>query len=307
MGSFTSAPPILAGKICGARTFLHESNTIPGRANRWLARLVNGAFVGFPCAAGRLKNRQVSVTGTPVRPSFKARDAAACRLALGLDPAQPVVVITGGSQGASGLNELVLQALPLVARLAPELQWFHLAGTHDVERVSRVYAELGLKAVVHPFFDQMELVLGAASAAISRAGASSLAELAALRVPSLLVPYPIATDNHQFHNARSFADTGAARLLEQERTTPQSLAHSLLDLVCNTGTREEMQAALARWQSPRAAEQIAETMLEAIGEAKSSAFAGPALEALGLPDTFLLNPPEAVADSESSLAERAIV
>jgi UDP-N-acetylglucosamine--N-acetylmuramyl-(pentapeptide) pyrophosphoryl-undecaprenol N-acetylglucosamine transferase len=217
------------------------------------------------------------------------------------------VVITGGSQGASGLNELVLQALPLVARLAPELQWFHLAGTHDVERVSRVYAELGLKAVVHPFFDQMELVLGAASAAISRAGASSLAELAALRVPSLLVPYPIATDNHQFHNARSFADTGAARLLEQERTTPQSLAHSLLDLVCNTGTREEMQVALARWQSPRAAEQIAETMLEAIGEAKSSAFAGPALEALGLPDTFLLHPPEAVADSESSLAEIAIV
>ena len=128
MGGFTSAPPILAAKRAGARTFLHESNTIPGRANRWLARVVQRAFVGFPTAAVRLHNRNVTVTGTPVRPGFEAREAGTCRVALGLDPARPVLLVMGGSQGASGINELVLQSLPLLASRMPDLQWFHLTG-----------------------------------------------------------------------------------------------------------------------------------------------------------------------------------
>ncbi|PYJ06552.1 MAG: undecaprenyldiphospho-muramoylpentapeptide beta-N-acetylglucosaminyltransferase, partial [Verrucomicrobia bacterium] len=81
---FTSAPPILAAKAAGAATFLHESNAIPGRANRWLSRVVNRAFVGFPSACRRLKNRSVTVTGTPVRPPFHPRDVRACRTDLGL-------------------------------------------------------------------------------------------------------------------------------------------------------------------------------------------------------------------------------
>src|ERR1700712_3700531 len=102
MGGFTRAPPILAGNSYGAKTFLHESNTIPGKANRFLARFVNQAFVGFPEAGPRLKARKVTTTGTPVRPQFQARNAAECRLALGLYPDRPVVLVMGGSQGASG-------------------------------------------------------------------------------------------------------------------------------------------------------------------------------------------------------------
>ena len=261
MGGFTSAPPILAARACGAPTFLHESNTVPGRANRWLSWVVGHSFVGFPSAARRLKNRCVTLTGTPVRPSFKPVDAEKCRTELGLQPKRPTVLVVGGSQGASGLNDLVLGALPLLARTAPELQWLHLAGARDAERVGDAYQAAGVSAVVHSFFTGMELALGAATAAISRAGASSLAELAAMRVPAILVPYPVATDNHQLHNAEAFVHSGAARLLEQRVASPELLARSVLELVNEPGTRERMKRALALWQAPHAAEQIAEAIL----------------------------------------------
>ena len=171
----------------------------------------------------------------------------------------------GGSQGASGINELVLQSLPLLASRAPEWQWFHLTGPGDAEKVSQAYAALKLKAVVHPFFAEMELALGAATVAVCRAGASSLAELAAMRVPAVLVPYPAATDNHQFHNARAFEATGAARLLEQKSATPETLVQLLLDLIEKPAVHEKMQSALAQWHAPHAAEQIAEAMLAPAG------------------------------------------
>jgi UDP-N-acetylglucosamine--N-acetylmuramyl-(pentapeptide) pyrophosphoryl-undecaprenol N-acetylglucosamine transferase len=260
MGGFTAAAPILAAKRLGARTFLHESNTIPGRANRRLAWVVDEVFVGFPQAAARLRNRCVLLTGTPVRRQFQPRDAYTCRVALGLDPKRPVLLVMGGSQGASGINELLTRTLPLLCQGAPELQLLHLAGPNDAEKITAACNQLRLKAVVHIFLTEMELALGAATVAISRAGASSLAELAAMRVPAVLIPYPAATDDHQSHNARAFEQTGAARLLEQKTATPESLACPVLALLESAAARESMQAALAQWHSPNAAEQIAEEL-----------------------------------------------
>lgn len=264
MGGFTSAPPLLAAKRQGAQTFLHESNTIPGRANRWLARVVNGAFCGFPSAASRLRQRNVTVTGTPVRPRFEPRDARGCRKALGLNPDEPVVLVMGGSQGASGINRLVGAALPLLSRQAAGWQWVHLTGPLDAEATKQQYAAANLQPVVRAFCSEMELALGAATVAISRAGASSLAEIAAMRVPAILVPYPAATDNHQFHNARAFESSGAARLLEQANTTPETLGGLLTELMQNRAAREQMQGALAAWHAPRAADQIAEAILASL-------------------------------------------
>jgi UDP-N-acetylglucosamine--N-acetylmuramyl-(pentapeptide) pyrophosphoryl-undecaprenol N-acetylglucosamine transferase len=261
MGGFTAAPPVLAGRKLGARTYLHESNTIPGRANRWLAWVVDRAFVGFPSTVNRLHNRAVTVTGTPVRPQFVPRDPATCRSALGLDPARPVVLVMGGSQGARGINELVIRALPLLAQLAPEWQWLHLTGPGDFDKVRRAYAGLAVSAVVRPFVAEMELAMGAALVAVSRAGASSLAELAALRLPAVLVPYPAAANNHQYHNARVFENSGAARLLEQRGATPGLLARLLTELDRNQAAYAQMRQALAQWHAPRAAADIAEAIL----------------------------------------------
>ena len=280
MGGFTSAPPILAARRFGAKTFLHESNTIPGRANRLLARFVDEAFIGFPEAAARLRAGKVSVTGTPVRPQFSAdqnlvgRDSvepktAQCRIALGLDPDRPTILVMGGSQGASGLNDIILSALPLLAK--KNWQWLHLTGPNDFEKVKAGYAAQGVKAVVKPFLAEMDLALGAATAAVSRSGASSLAEIAAMRLPSLLVPYPTAADNHQLINARAFEKTGAAKLLEQKNSTPEKVEVLLCELMESESTRAAMQSALAQWHAPQAAAQIAETILAAIAQRRASA------------------------------------
>ncbi|HEY5042080.1 MAG TPA: undecaprenyldiphospho-muramoylpentapeptide beta-N-acetylglucosaminyltransferase [Verrucomicrobiae bacterium] len=265
MGGFTSAPPVLAARKFSAKTFLHESNTIPGRANRLLARFVDEAFVGFPEVSGKLKARKITVTGTPVRPQFSSQSAIGnwqSAIALGLDPDLPTILVVGGSQGASGLNEMILSAL---LRLTEEnWQWLHLTGAKDFEKVKNFYVSQKIKAVVKPFLVEMDLALGAATACVSRSGASSLAEIAAMRLPSLLVPFPAAADNHQFFNALAFEKTGACRLLEQKNSTPEKTVALLAELVGNESARSTMQSALAQWHAPQSAEQIAENILAAL-------------------------------------------
>ena len=175
----------------------------------------------------------------------------------------------GGSQGASGLNEMVLFALPLLAK--NNWQWLHLTGAYDFEKVKNFYAARKLKAVVKPFFAEMDFALGAATVSMSRSGASSLAEIAAMRLPSLLVPYPTAADNHQFVNALAFKKTGAAKLLEQENSTPEKVVAILTGLVEDETTRTKMQSALVQWHAPKAAEQIAENILSAIAQQQEKA------------------------------------
>jgi UDP-N-acetylglucosamine--N-acetylmuramyl-(pentapeptide) pyrophosphoryl-undecaprenol N-acetylglucosamine transferase len=265
MGGFTSAAPILAGKLAGAATYLHEANSIPGRANRWLSPFVDQVFISFSMAALRLRNRSVMLTGMPVRPQFQETEpGAACRIALSLHPEDPVLLVTGGSQGASSVNGLICEALPLFKEAMPRLQFIHLTGTADVEKVRRSYVLNGLRAVVYPFLTEMELALGAATVAVTRAGASSLAEMAAMRVPAILIPYPWAADDHQYFNARSFADSGAARLMPQRNLTAKALTDSVLEMIRNDGARETTRTALDKWFFPNAASDIANKIFRSI-------------------------------------------
>lgn len=268
MGGFTSAPPVLAGKASGAATFLHESNAIPGRANRWLSPWVNEIFVGFPTAARRLYNQSIRHLGTPVRAQFVPADPGPCRMALGLDPAKPVLLVMGGSQGASGINALVKGAIPFLAAKAPDLQFIHLTGPDECAGVQAAYKASQRRATVRPFLTEMELGLGAATVAINRAGASSLAELAAMRVPSILVPYPHATDNHQLHNARIVAGMGAAVLFEQTGSTPANMAEEVLKLLRDSSAQSAMRQALAKCHFPNAANEIASQIYRHIGVPK---------------------------------------
>ncbi len=261
MGGFTSAPPVVAGQRLGAATFLHESNTIPGRANRWLAHVVDECFVGFPEAFRRLRHPRIAVTGTPVRPGFAQADASGARTALGLAPDKPVLLVMGGSQGASGINDLVLEAFPKLLERLPDLQLVHLTGVADCERIRAAFAPFGRRVRVHAFFSEMELLLAAATVALSRSGASSLAELAAMHVPSVLIPYPAAVDDHQRFNAEAFAGAGAARVVSQKDTNAEELAAAVMELAAEGEARHRALAALAELDRPGAAGDIAERIL----------------------------------------------
>jgi UDP-N-acetylglucosamine--N-acetylmuramyl-(pentapeptide) pyrophosphoryl-undecaprenol N-acetylglucosamine transferase len=279
MGGFTSAAPTLAGKHLGAKTFLHESNSIPGRANRWLAHVVDQAFVYFHQASGMLAMQEIDTVGMPVRSQFLDEvDAGAARMSLGLDANKPTLLVMGGSQGASGINDLLIRTIPLITERLPDFQFLHLTGPNDVEKVQAAYAAAKRKAIARPFLSEMELALGAATVAISRSGASSLAELAAMRVPAILIPYPHAADDHQYYNALGFVEAGAARMIDQSDATPETLVNQILELATNQKIRSEVQSALAKWHTPNAAEKIAEKILAALAPKLVAAEAGKRLE-----------------------------
>ncbi|MCP5522171.1 MAG: UDP-N-acetylglucosamine--N-acetylmuramyl-(pentapeptide) pyrophosphoryl-undecaprenol N-acetylglucosamine transferase [Verrucomicrobiales bacterium] len=264
MGGFAGVGPVLAGRLCGAKVFLHEANSVAGRANRWLGWLARETFLYFPSAAHRLRLRRTRVAGMPVRRAFQPRDPRESRLALGIHPDRPVLLVLGGSQGASTLSEAVLATLPSLAVFEPDLQYIHLTGLRDAGEVRRAYAQHKLTAVVEPFMTHLEVAMSAATVAISRAGASSLAELAAMRLPAVLVPYPWAADNHQFFNARSFQEAGAARLLSQDDATPERLLAEVRALLRSPAGRDGMKDALARRHQPDSAARIAAFIREAI-------------------------------------------
>lgn len=262
MGGFTSAPPILAGRVTGAATSLHESNSFAGRANRLLAPWVDRVFIGYSSATQQLSNRAVQFTGTPVRSQFQPADPGACRMALGLKPEAPVLLVMGGSQGASAINNAVIETLPAMAQAIPGLQVLHLTGAATYEAISARYRAGGATAKVLPFLTEMEMALGAATVAISRAGASSIAELAAMRVPSILIPYPTAADNHQYFNARALAQQGAARMLIQAQLQP--LASTVIELATDPFVRQRMQIELEKWHFPQAADQIVDSVFDSM-------------------------------------------
>ena len=265
MGGFTSAPPVIAGKLIGARIFLHEANAIPGRAVKLLAPLADEVFVQFPAAMPRVLSIDIRATGLPVRAAMEPIEKADARTALGLADDQPVLLVMGGSQGARSINQALIESLPRLAKALPDLQFIHLTGTGSVEPVRQAYDALGLSAVVRPFLTEMEYALGAADLALSRSGASSLAEFSAMELPAILIPYPTAVDDHQRLNARSFVDIGAARCFHQKQLTPNLLVSQLSQLFGSPARLEAMAGAMKQWKSAQATGEVVQRIFEACG------------------------------------------
>ena len=215
LGGGESAPGALAAITMRKPLVLLEQNVIPGRTNRRLAWWAAGVCCQWDGAARALGHR-ARFTGSPVRSEItRARELnkAKARAFFGLAPDRPTLLVMGGSQGAHAINLAVMQAAGRLAGAG--IQVIHTAGRDDSPAARRAYKAAGLTAHVSSFLDAMDLAYAAANVALSRAGATSIAELAAAGLPAILVPYPYATDDHQQANAREAAKQGWARTVDQ--------------------------------------------------------------------------------------------
>jgi UDP-N-acetylglucosamine--N-acetylmuramyl-(pentapeptide) pyrophosphoryl-undecaprenol N-acetylglucosamine transferase len=258
MGGFTSTAPILAGQMRGISTLLHESNAIPGKANRLASKMVCAVLLGFKEAAQFFPQARTEITGTPIRNELQRVDRQSARLRLGLRPELTTMLVMGGSQGASGINQAIIKSLP-VLREAP-LQVIHLSGGRDERLVAEAYRRGRVLAFVAPFHHHMEDVYSAADFAVARSGAASLAELASFELPTILIPFPYAADDHQTRNAEIFARAGAAFVMKESNLTPELLAQRIRDMIAHPEQLRRMSERSA-WLAPRdAAKRVAATM-----------------------------------------------
>ncbi len=258
MGGFTSTAPILAGRMRGVSTFIHESNAIPGKANKMTARMVRAVLLGFKECAPFFPRSRTEVTGTPIRTELQRLDPNEARAKLGLQPDLLTLLVMGGSQGASGINQAMIKSLPALQGLP--LQIIHLAGARDERLVADNYRRENIPAYVAPFHHRMEEAYSAADFAVARSGAASLAELSFYALPAILIPFPYAADDHQSRNAEIFMRAEASLLLKEAELTGDLLARTIKELGGDRRQLKRMSMNCARLAPQDAAGLVATTM-----------------------------------------------
>ena len=270
LGGFASAPLVLAASRRHIPVILLEQNIIPGRTTRWLSRLADRICVTFDdTKLPRAKN--VVVTGNPVRSEIAdlfSRDSANPNRSAAFG-SKPQLLILGGSQGADSLNDAVLAMI----RNSPDLRasWsiVHQTGPRQADQLRQVYQQLGVEATVEPFFHDMATRYAATSLAISRAGATTLSELACAGIPMILMPYPHAADDHQRANALVFENSEAAIVVEHAATcesTANDLAQAIQKLAIDQHRRNTMSHAAKKLARPHAVTTIADVIATVIEE-----------------------------------------
>lgn len=258
MGGFTSTAPILAGRMRRIPTFIHESNAFPGKANRITARMVRAVLLGFKDCAQFFPRVRTEFTGTPIRAELHRIDRAEALRKLGLREDLRTLLVMGGSQGATGINQAIIRALPSLP--AESLQVIHLAGARDERLVADNYQREKIPAYVAAFHHAMEEVYSAADFAIARSGAASLAELASFALPSILIPFPYAADDHQTRNAEIFARADAAIVLREGELAGDLLARKIRELLGESGRLHAMAENCARLAPKNAADLVVQTI-----------------------------------------------
>jgi UDP-N-acetylglucosamine--N-acetylmuramyl-(pentapeptide) pyrophosphoryl-undecaprenol N-acetylglucosamine transferase len=257
VGGFASGPVLALAAARGYPTMLLEQNALPGITNRLLARVVRAAAVNFESALAYFP-RTGFVAGNPVRPEFfpAPNEEANAHINQPHDAAR--VLIFGGSQGAHAINVAMVEAAARLAASGIRLAITHQTGERDLDLVRSAYQRAGLAARVEAFIYEIDREMKAADVVICRAGATTLAELAASGTPAILVPLPNSTDDHQRKNAEVVSRAGAAMTLEERDLNGDTLAAAVTQLVGNEARRRQMAKAARHLARPDAAERIAD-------------------------------------------------
>jgi UDP-N-acetylglucosamine--N-acetylmuramyl-(pentapeptide) pyrophosphoryl-undecaprenol N-acetylglucosamine transferase len=257
-GGYASFCPVMAARLLGIPTVIHEQNSVPGMANRFLARRARKVMTSFPDQGGLCDQGRIVLTGNPVRPEIAAL-AGREKPVRTQGPLR--LLVLGGSQGAHALNLAVTGLLEGIRDTGLEIR--HQTGARDLDEVRRAYRAAGLESArVEGFVSDMAEAYGWADLVLCRAGASTIAELTAAGLPSVLVPFPFAAGGHQRINAQYLSDAGAALLLDQEDMTPAGLLEMILGLERDRQRLAAMARAAGRLGRPGAADRVAESMAE---------------------------------------------
>lgn len=262
MGGFVAAPAAQAARAERCPIFMVNLDAVPGRANAWIARHATHVFTTAeigPASWRRVSpivRRAARAPGTPEH----------CKRLLGLDPSRPALLVTGASLGAQTINKLMIALLEKYAPILRNGAWqvVHQSGKSDIEELRVSYRNARVDAVVEPFFREMGVAWGCAEAAISRAGAGSVAEAWYNRVPTLFLPYPFHADQHQKHNAKPLIAAGAAMVVEdriEARDNVASVGPVIAALLTDSQQRAVMRAAMGTLGHADGAERVAKALL----------------------------------------------
>jgi len=258
MGGFTCAIPLMLGGQMKKPTLIHDSNAYPGKVTRYLAPKMTKTLLGFEACAQYLPNANCVTVGTPVRQGLERIDRAEAASKLGMDPEKLTVLVMGGSKGARGINQVMVKMLAISPELAVRVQILHLAGPTDAETVTKEYAKFPHQHRVDAFASEMELYYSLAGVVVARSGASSMNETAHYGLPSILIPYPYAADDHQALNAKIFEKAGAAKVYPQDQLDAETLKKDLVELIENETVRNQMSQAAKALAGTNAAAAVAD-------------------------------------------------
>jgi UDP-N-acetylglucosamine--N-acetylmuramyl-(pentapeptide) pyrophosphoryl-undecaprenol N-acetylglucosamine transferase len=262
VGGYSSGPVLALAALRGIPTLLMEQNALPGFTNRVLTRLVGAAAVTYEESV-HVFGAKAFVAGNPVRPTFFEEPEQEPEGSFDVAQPRPTrVLVFGGSQGAHAINVAMVEAAARIASAAPNLALTHQTGARDLEMVREGYRRAGQQTRVEAFLFEMDREMKAADLVVCRAGATTLAELTAAGRPSILIPLPTASDDHQRKNAQAMLSAGASLVLDQRDLTGERLAQAILDLVAQPEQRGQMSLAARRLAKPDAARVIAKRIVE---------------------------------------------
>jgi len=257
VGGYVSVPLMMASLLMKYPTYLHEQNAIPGLANRLLARWVDAVFLSYPESETHFSSIRTVFTGNPVRPEFFVDLGKSSASQKG-----PMVLAFGGSRGASSLNRAWIEALPMLKKKAGDAYFVLQTGEREFETVKQTFVDSGMSGEVHPFIGNMPDFLGSANLVISRAGASTVAEITAAGKASVLIPYPFAANDHQTKNAESLQSAGAAVVIPDKDLNGKRLSEAVLSLLHDPDRLTGMSKAASRLGQPDAAKRIVDTWVQ---------------------------------------------
>ena len=261
LGGYSAGPVVLLAALVGRSTMVLEQNAVPGMTNRMLAPLVQAAAVSFEATAACF-GAKAFLSGNPVREGFF--DAGSVERVGRTGP--PTVLVLGGSQGAHTLNLALSGAAGVLASMPGGIRIIHQTGERDLDRVREAYREAGVTARAAAFFETVHEEMRAADLVVCRAGATTLAEVAAAGLPAVIVPLPTAANDHQRRNAAVFAAAGAAEVIE-EVDLERRLAPRLIDLARDRERRAVMSAAAGRMAKPDAVDRVLQRAEQLMGRA----------------------------------------